>query len=1173
MPISSTDIAQMTGAYQSVAMGNVAYSNMIGQAGLGAPAAYATHGDALMGGLANRGSAVGGPLALGGLGLLGLDPMSLGLRAGFGAFAGGAGLGGAALAAGAVALPAAAALAATQYAGSQMMSGIQQQATLNSTLRSAFSFPNGYGGQGFTRSDMTAVGSQLRQMSEHFGPAGEITSFRELTSLAGQMSQMGLAQGVRDVEDFSRRFRETISSLKQMASTLHTTLGEAMEFAASSKASGIFGMGRAASFATLARSATVSGGLGLSEVTSAAEIGSQIARSVGGLGRQGALGGVRTIGQIGTAEQIGVLSEEDIYNVTGLTGAEGRQAYAASSLQRTAGFLRTGRGRRLLASIAGKDGTLREDAVSELLSGGMSIGETMRLDRENLASIGRANFIRNEGRLRGAALERLGGFLPGLQLMEWARSKGIDIHDMDDRSMLFAGRQLGMGRDEVDQAIKMAQNMPRLIEEQRRSDQRDQYVQSLAQRRKSQGLEGVGQRFDQAREVINSKLQKIGQDVFNSGSEAIDEFFNKLFDVYVQTYSGDIDDAYRSVRSGGTLGRDTASRAFGIGGRGMNAYAASLGQGFRGAGAAAAPDLARTLSQGTRGGILESLASGQTLRYILGGQSAAGKLGEAGFNFSGMDSRQIEDKLRDIETARLALTGFDKGEAATGASNADWLRRAYAMGEVRGEGDLRLQSFGDLLERYAKSQPGAARLAQGWKTASTAEKSRMMANLERGAQIGDQAALSNHYGLPSGLGLGLERGGFASTGAENEAYAKAMGFVPQERHPSTATARPVTPSIKYMRPPPPKPEDSNEQIQAVGAFYKGAAFRDLAYGALSSDATERRAAERQIEDEIFKRKDDDPIRGELQKMLKYKMYSDRLIQSGGKLSDSEQSAIAKETGLSVDELRRGVGAMFGAVSQIQERDRREEARRVKEYAVSERTKLATLGVFDPGKGTLSDSGVQSLSKMSAGAREYVQKSLDLTNREYAGTGFDESAAALLQERGRALEGLSSSERRKVAQMFAGTDIGSEAGRAVAMDERFRALSRRRGAAGAAANILGVELSQADRKGLDLAGAGAAQLMLRAGISDESLVHELQSGAKTGHLAESLRRIVESSSYQKAQKERRMESAEERDPIAAAIKDSSAKSLEVLTQISKKIGTSNEALEKLTKGDPEDKKKP
>ena len=571
--MSSSEIMAANAGWQAASMQQMAYGSSLGQS----PSVYGggfqsgQRGDALMASGLNRAGAIGAPIASAAFGMMGGSPAMAGIAGAGSALWGGAGLGGAAMAGSVAALGALPMMAAgtmAGYAGSQMFAGAGQQSDLNNTLRSSYNFRNSQGGSGFNRGEMSSIGSMIRDMSGSFGPGGEITGFHELTQLAGRMNSMGLAQGVKDVKDFSAKFKEMVTSLKHMATDLGTTLEGAMEFAAAAKQSGVFGMGKAAGFATTARQTAVSGGLAVSEVTGAASIGSQISRSIGGLGRQGANAGMRTIGQIGAAVQMGALSEEDIYNVTGLTGAEGRQAYATSQMSKTASFLQSGKGRRMIASMAGKDGTLDESSVQEFLSGGMSISETMRLDNKMKSQVGRANFIRNEGRLRGAVMERLGAFLPAMQMQQWAASKGIDINDMDDRSMLFAQRQLGMGRDEVDNAIKMANAMPRIMEEQRRSDVKDQNQQQFAMMQKGKGIEGVKHRFDQAKEEINNKLQRVGQDVFNQGSEMVEGFFNKLIDNYTQTHSKNIDDAFQDMLGGGAVGRGAGLRTFGIGAKG-----------------------------------------------------------------------------------------------------------------------------------------------------------------------------------------------------------------------------------------------------------------------------------------------------------------------------------------------------------------------------------------------------------------------------------------------------------------------------------------------------------------------------------------------------------------------------------------------------------------------------
>lgn len=574
MPLSSAEISAMSGGYTSMYAGQQSFASMIGQ-GFG-PNQNAVLGESVMGRIANRTEAVGAPFMRGAMGMLGLDPMTLGLRGALGAWQGGAGILGAGVAGLGTAAAAGGVAAGVGYVGNQVYSGMAQQQALNQTLRQNFAFQRPGGGQGFDSSQMSQIGATMREMTHQFGPGGEVTGFRELTQMAGKMGQMGMLQGVRDVQEFGRRFKDMIGHLKTIAKDLGTSLEGAIEFANAAKGSGIFGTQGVKRFAAEARGTAAAGGLALSEVTSAASIGSQIARSVGGLGRQGANAGMRTIGQIGTAQQMGILSEEDIYNVTGQTGAEGRQAFMASQMEKTANFLRGGKGRRLLASIAGKDGSLNEDAVMQLMSGGMGIQETMQRDQENLSKIGRANFIRNEGRLRGAAMERFGAFLPGMQLQQWAQSKGIDINEMSDRNMLFAQRQLGMGRDEMDAAIKMVNNMPRIMQEMKTRGQDERYMSQVTEQQNLRGIEGVKRRLEQAREKIQGRMQEVGQHIMSAGSEMVEGFFNKLTDRYETLASKKVDDAARELL--GTGNRADFERNFGaVTDKRFTGAAASLG--------------------------------------------------------------------------------------------------------------------------------------------------------------------------------------------------------------------------------------------------------------------------------------------------------------------------------------------------------------------------------------------------------------------------------------------------------------------------------------------------------------------------------------------------------------------------------------------------------------------
>lgn len=1210
MPLSSTEIAAMNGSFQSQAMNNLQYASAIGQgAGVyGGGGGYrGAGGDRAMGSAMGMAGAVGAPLMSGAMGLMGLDPMSMGLKAGMSAFGSGAGLGGAALAGGAVALPFMAAGAAVSYAGGQMYEGASQQSNLNAQLRSSFNFQNRQGGTGFSRSDMTSIGSAVREMTEQFGPGGEIASFKELSGLAGKMGQMGFAQGVRDVKDFTSRFKEMVKSLKTMATDLGTTLEGAMEFAQAAKSSGVFGANRAVGFTAAARQATVSGGLALSEVTGAASIGSQISRSIGGLGRQGAMAGVRTISQIGTAQQMGVLSEEDIYNTTGQTGAEGRQSFAASAMASSGRFLQSGRGRRMLASMAGKNGTLDEDAVQQILSGGMSISETMRQDRAHVtgagAPVNRANFIRNEGRLRGAAMERLGGFLPALQLQEWAASKGVDINDMDDRSMLFAQRQLGMGRDEVDQAVKMANAMPQILERERRSASQDQYFQALSTARKGQGIEGVKQKFEQAKSLINGKLEKAGQDIFNAGSEAVDSFFNKLFGTYVETYSKDIDDSYRSMLSGGAQGRGAAARAFGVGSTGSVGSLLNRGarqaMGTGGVGGVATKDLATALNTG---GLFQ--------------KTGAEQLREAGFETRGMNSQQIQSKLQSIQAAqRAAATGYNEAALAIGSQGgkADFIQAAYAMKKVEGEGDARVDSLTKLINEQAKGNPNdpntvAARAMQDQlRGKSDAERVGLLANYERAQGIQGKAGLAARYGLPEGgmVGILAKQGtaGFGSMGEENAAFAKALGFGRKGSVKEMLAEGGITAGLSMLPGLGPvlggllgaassgfvhdiigRVTGSGEREQAAGRFIKGEAFRDLSAGLLSADRKVSEQAMASLQKDIANQTGEDTPETEVKRdMLQAAKFA--TFMSVGNPTPEQQAAKAKELGVPLDKLKSTLGGMATVLDTRQRKDLAEQGRRLMVSSAQEKDQLSMHGIIDA-DGRLTGAKTKELTALGGAALEFARLSVGITEKEgtFTGTGSDADRAIMgsisddASRRGDILEHMTVEQKRKAAKALAGSEGAAELSRSAAEQQKFMTMSKRYGGQGAVARSLGISLSPEELKNLNLTRPEDVKALLgRAGLASEENVASLSGavGKGAGSIAEVLRRIKESAAGQEAEKKRSeaFESSPE-GKLAGEMKKNSDKANQFLEALVKGNTLSLAALNEIKKNgtdNPEDKK--
>ena len=742
MPLSSADIAGQTGQWQQLYAGQMQYSGMIGgMMNMSGPPQL--QGEQVAGGIMNRVGGIAGPAASFGLGMMGMDPLSLGLRAGMGAYGAGAGVVGAGAAgigiAGAAALP----LMAAQYAGSQMMTGAQQQQQFNSNMRGTYGFNQPFG-QGFSTNQLGVMGADIRGMTGQGGAMGEMTSFRELAGLAANMGRMGMATGVRDVQAFKQRFSEMLTTVKTVATELGTTLQQAQEAMASMRGSGIFRTADQVKFAMQMRQYSVAGGLSTAELGAMGSIGAQISRSVGGRGGAGAFAGMRTLGTIGTAVQTGILSDEDIYNATGMYGAEGRQALATRQMESSANFLKSGRGRYFLASVAGQGGHLDEESVNAWMGGGMSVGETRGQAHRNLGRIGRAGFLRNEGRLRGAAMEKFGGLLPAMALSQWAGEKGIDINSMGDREMLFASRQLGMGMDELEATLKEAKNLPRIMASQQQEGLIDQSLKQLAMRRRTQGLEGMKRKFEQFRQGIQNQLQQVGADFYTTGADMIDRFINNLAGTTFQDFDRD---AMETFRAGGAKNWARTN-------------AAAIGTGGMGKATAAGLDVERARKAGF-GGAAGFYGQGGKGRYQGG---AAGFISDFYGNMAdprltgaaGPVSAQLRETLQAVYTNQGAGGGAALA-SLHGEERVQGLMGALSMEAAKGNTEAREKL--QLLQRARPEQRGA--LALG---------------IEQSINLTPEARVSAGREATRNL---LGGGIWSTVGARNEAGG--AGFLGQER--------------------------------------------------------------------------------------------------------------------------------------------------------------------------------------------------------------------------------------------------------------------------------------------------------------------------------------------------------------------------------------------------------
>jgi hypothetical protein len=356
----------------------------------------------------------------------------------------------------AAALPFMAVNTAAEVYGGAFRSGMTQQAGFNSTLRNNFNFAGGQGafGRGFSQQQMGQIGSTITQEMART----PFASAPEMNALIGQGAEMGMFTAVKDVQQFTQRFRSMIDGLRKIQKELGGSLSEALSFTRGAQQVGIYSTAGRTAFASEMRDTMASTGMGQEQLFSLAATGSMLSRATGGVGRQGALGALRTARTIGTALSSGAINMESLSEATGgLQGEEAIQAFTARTMQMSDRFSRSARGRYSLFALSNANGTgLDQDMLDRYRAGDITPGEVMRGANTRVNRMGRAKAINNEGRLRGAMMEE-GGLSAKLQdIRMMIGEKAFD--GGDDLAQLVLQRRGGYSQPESQLIASLMRN-------------------------------------------------------------------------------------------------------------------------------------------------------------------------------------------------------------------------------------------------------------------------------------------------------------------------------------------------------------------------------------------------------------------------------------------------------------------------------------------------------------------------------------------------------------------------------------------------------------------------------------------------------------------------------------------------------------------------------------------
>ncbi len=450
-----------------------------------------------------------------------------------------------------------------QHVVGSMMTGAQEQSGMERTL-SQFNFQNPMSrtGQGFNRQDSMGIGNMVRQMER---VPEMLTSFGELNKLMDKMGQMGLMQGVRDAGEFQKKFRDTIGTLKEMSKILGGTMEDALQAFGEARRSGIYSGTDIAKNAIARRVTGSLTGMNQGQVGALQMYGGDLGHATGGSRRTGAMLLTRTAGQLGMANQMGVLSNDQIMEMTGKEGAEGIQDLAGSMGQLSYRMSQSNVGTALsLALGAQKDGRytgeMDQDLVERVRRGELSLGELKQMARKKASTRGaKLSFAAHRARITSEMAGSVGAEGMGMQLKEILGSRGWDNPDATNLVMQRFGAS-------EEQANLLQQLMPNMesISLQMGGAARQEGKDAARNAAISQNYS-----WDAIKKKITTKIRHITTDKFKDLGVEIRDYFQNYADEFIDSLTG----AYRveATQRGANIFRQATA-----GNRSMQQYANSL---------------------------------------------------------------------------------------------------------------------------------------------------------------------------------------------------------------------------------------------------------------------------------------------------------------------------------------------------------------------------------------------------------------------------------------------------------------------------------------------------------------------------------------------------------------------------------------------------------------------
>lgn len=477
--------------------------------------------------------------------------MGMGAMAGYRSGAGVMGSLGRGLAAGG--LMGGGALLAGGFAANQMMEGSSEQNSMFQMLGQNFSHINSSSrtGRGFSRQDARGISEFARELQSL---PELMTSFGEIQKIMEKTAQAGIMNGARNAQEFQRRFKETLTTLKEVSKVMETSLEGAMQYFQEARQSGLYNPQMIRMNAAQRQFTAGVTGMNQNQIGQLQQFGSQVSFATGGFRGSGAQSALRSARQIGMMNEMGLLSNDRIAELTGMEGAQGIQAMAGGLTEASQRMAQGSLGTAMSIALGKQDrsgrftGAIDEELAEKVRMGGISKEQLLSMAHKKTASqVSKISFKSQENKLRSEMASRVGVEGMGMELQDILGGAGWQNPDAVNLVM----QRYGLDERTAKMVQELGNNLPTIQRELGSKGQTEgRRMAEQSHLKENMSGDAIKRKFMKKLEnTFSEPFKKLGADISNSVSEYVDNFMDGVMGRYSTNITRET-----SSLAGGALG-------------------------------------------------------------------------------------------------------------------------------------------------------------------------------------------------------------------------------------------------------------------------------------------------------------------------------------------------------------------------------------------------------------------------------------------------------------------------------------------------------------------------------------------------------------------------------------------------------------------------------------------